>query len=88
MAGLGEGRSIMITDTTPEAQKRQQEIFKRMSGERKLLLAMALSDQIRDIAMEGLRRSHPSVSGETLKAIYFKEILGVAIPRRDETNNS
>jgi len=45
----------MIIDTTPAAQKRQHEIFRRMSGERRLLLALVFSDQIRDIAMEGLR---------------------------------
>ena len=32
----------MITDTTPAAEERQYEIFRQMSGERKLLLAMAL----------------------------------------------
>jgi hypothetical protein len=74
----------MITDTTPSAQKRQHEIFKRMSGERKLLLAMEFSDQIRDIAMEGLRRRHPSASEEALKAIFIKEIYGVTMPQRLE----
>jgi hypothetical protein len=41
------------------------------------LLAIALSDQIRDIAMGGLRLSHPSLSEESLKVIYFKEMFGV-----------
>ena len=63
----------MITDTTPEAEERQHEIFRQMSGERKLLLAMAFSDRIRDITMEGLRHRHPSVSEENLRAIYFME---------------
>jgi hypothetical protein len=74
----------MITDTTPAAQKRQDEIFKRMSGESRLLLAMAFSNQIRDIAMEGLRRRHHSVSEENLRAIYFKEIYGVCMPHQPE----
>ncbi len=72
----------MVTDTTQAVQKRQYEIFRQMSGERKLLLAMAFSDQIRDIAMEGLRHRHPSVSEENLRAIYFKEMYGVCIPHR------
>jgi hypothetical protein len=72
----------MTTDTTPAAQKLQHEIFRRMSGERRMLLAMSFSDQIRDIAIEGLRRRHPSVSEENLKAIYFKEMFGVEIPHR------
>jgi hypothetical protein len=74
----------MITDTTPEAEERQHEIFRQMSGERKLLLAMAFSDQIRDIAMEGLGQRHPSVPEGTLKAIYFKEMYGIALPQRPE----
>ena len=74
----------MITDTTPAAEERQHEIFRKMSGERRLLLAMAFSDQIRDIAMEGLRRRHPSASEEALKAIFIKEIYGVTMPQRIE----
>ncbi len=70
----------MITDTTPAAEQRQHEIFKRMSGERRLLLAMAFSDRIRDIAMEGVRRRHPSVPESALKAIFFKEMYGVSLP--------
>jgi hypothetical protein len=78
----------MTTDTTLSAKKRQHEIFQRMSGERKLLLAMAFSDQIRDIAIEGLRRRHPSVSEEDLKALYFKEMFGVTITHRTQKKTS
>jgi mRNA-degrading endonuclease toxin of MazEF toxin-antitoxin module len=40
-----------------------------MSRERRLLLVMSLSDQIRNIAIEGLRRRHSSVSEEDMKEI-------------------
>jgi hypothetical protein len=43
------------------------------------LLAMSFSDQIRDIAIEGLRRRHPSVSEEDMKELYFKEVFGISI---------
>jgi hypothetical protein len=78
----------MVTDTTPAVEKRQHEIFKRMTGERRLLLAMSFSDQIRDIAIEGLRRRHPSVSEESLKAIYFKEMFGVTLRDRADRKTS
>jgi hypothetical protein len=78
----------MIYDTTPAAEQRQHEIFKQMSGERRLLLAMALSDRIRDIAMEGLRQRNPSVPEGALKAIYFKEMFGVSLPGLPERNRS
>jgi hypothetical protein len=74
----------VFTDTSPAAELRQHEIFRQMSGERRLLLAMEFSDQIRDIAMEGLRRRHPSASEEALKAIFIKEIYGVTMPQRLE----
>lgn len=70
----------MTIDTTLAAEQRQHEIFKQMSGERRLLLAMAFSDRIRDIAMEGLRRRHPSAPESSLKAIYCKETYGVSLP--------
>lgn len=76
------------TDTTPAAEQRQHEIFKQMSGERRLLLAMAFSDRIRDIAMEGLRRRHPSMPESDLKAIYFKEMYAVSLPGLRERNRS
>jgi hypothetical protein len=51
-----------------------------MSGERRLLLAMAFSDRIRDIAMEGLRRRNPAASESSLKAIFIKKMYGVSLP--------
>jgi hypothetical protein len=45
---------------------------------------MSFIDQIRDIAIEGLRRRHPSVSEEDLKELYFKEMFGVEIPHRTQ----
>ena len=78
----------MVSDTTPAAEKRQHEIIKRMTGERRLLLAMSFSDQIRDIAIEGLRRRHPSVSEEDLKELYFKEMFGVTITHRTQRKTS
>jgi hypothetical protein len=49
---------------------------------------MSFSDQIRDIAIEGLRRRHPSVSEEDLKELYFKEIFGIAIAHRTQRKTS
>jgi hypothetical protein len=69
----------MITDTTAEAEKRQSEIFMRLSGEEKIRLAMEFSDAVRDIAWAGFRRRHPSVSEETLRAMFLKEVHGIEL---------
>jgi hypothetical protein len=69
----------MITDTTAEAEKRQNEIFERLSGEEKVRLAMAFSDTVRDIAWAGFRRRHPSVSEEILRVMFLEEVHGIEL---------
>ncbi len=69
----------MITDTTPEAEKRQHVIFERLSGEEKVRLAMAFSDTVRDIAWAGFCRRHPSVSEETLRVMFLEEVHGIEL---------
>jgi hypothetical protein len=69
----------MIADTTAEAEKRQNEIFERLSGEEKVRLAMAYSDTVRDIAWAGFCRRHPSFSEETLRVMFLKEVHGIEL---------
>jgi hypothetical protein len=69
----------MIKDTTAEAEKRQNEIFERLSGEEKVRLAMAFSDTVRDIAWAGFCRRHPSISEETLRAMFLKEVHAIEL---------
>ncbi len=74
----------MTTDTTAEAQKRQHQIFARLSGDQKVRLAMELSDAARDIGWEGFCRRHPLVSEERLRAMFFTEIHGIESRKRSE----
>jgi hypothetical protein len=67
----------MTTDTTPEAEKRQHEIFMRLSGEQKARLAMEFSDTLRAIAWAGFRQRHHSVSEMTLRSLFFREVYGI-----------
>ena len=74
----------MITDTTAAAEKRQNEIFERLSGEEKVRLAMAFSDNVRDIAWAGFRRRHLAVSEETLRGMFLRELHGIELQARSE----
>jgi hypothetical protein len=71
----------MISDTTPKAKDRQHWIFARMTGEERIRAAMALSDQVRDIALAGLRNRHPQLGEKALLELFFKEIQGIEIKR-------
>lgn len=72
----------MISDTTPKAEARQQQIFARMSGEDRLKMAMALSDQMRDIAMAGLRSRHPQAAEDEIRNMFIKAVHGLVIEKR------
>ena len=69
----------MISDTMKDAELRQHEIFKRMSGEQRMLLAMAFSDTVRDLALAGLRSRHPTASEAEQRMLFIKEVHGVEI---------
>jgi hypothetical protein len=71
----------MISDTTPKAKDRQHWIFARMTGEERIFAAMALSDQVRDIALAGLRSRHPQLGEEALLKLFIKEIQGIEVKR-------
>ena len=72
----------MITDTSAEAEKRQNEIFEQLSGEEKVRLAMEFSDTVRDIAWAGFLQRHPSALEETLRAMFLAEVHGIELPAR------
>jgi hypothetical protein len=46
-------------DTTPEAEKIQLDIFRRMGPERRLQAGLDLSRTCRELLREGVRRRHP-----------------------------
>lgn len=72
----------MVSDTPPKARKKQEELFKRLSGEEKLLIAMAWSDAIRDIAWAGFCQRHAGIPEERLHVMFIEELHGIRLPSR------
>jgi hypothetical protein len=77
----GNGGGAMNGDTGKDEEERQNQIFKRMAGEEKVLRAMALSDFVRDLALAGLRRRHLGASESQLRMLFIKDVHGVEIRR-------
>ena len=51
-----------MNDTSPEAALIQMAIYRRMSGEQRLRLAMEMSEFARELCLAGIRRLHPDWS--------------------------
>jgi DUF1365 family protein len=60
-----------MRDTSPEAAAFQEAIFRRMTPERRLRLALEMSESMRDIALAGLRSRRPELSDAEL----FRELI-------------
>jgi hypothetical protein len=63
-------------DTTLDAHKKQVEILRKLSPERKALLAMELTDNIRQIAVEGIRTRHPEFNEKQVMRELLRLIIG------------
>jgi hypothetical protein len=65
---------VPISDTSPEARAKQDEILRAMPGEQRMMLAYEMSMFARELAKEGIRRDHPDWSD----AQIARELLRLA----------
>jgi hypothetical protein len=63
-------------DTTLEAHRKQVEILRKLSPQRKALMAMELTDNIRQIAIEGIRSRHPEFNEKQVMRELLRLIIG------------
>jgi hypothetical protein len=64
------------SDTTPEAQRVQDDIYRRMSPARKFRLIFHTYEMGRQLAMAGLRMRHPDVTEEEIWHLWARQHLG------------
>lgn len=64
----------MPLDTDAAALAIQQDIFRRMSPEQRLRLALEMSQSMRDLALAGLRQRRPELSEEQL-VLELRQIM-------------
>ena len=65
----------MISHTSPEAAAIQDEIFRRMTPEQRVRLAIEMSESMRNVALAGLRSrrtelNEAELSRELLRVMY------------------
>ncbi len=68
-------------DTSPEARRVQLEAYRRMGPERRVALAIELSNQAREIALAGIRARNPELSQSEAQRILSRRTLGEELYR-------
>jgi hypothetical protein len=62
-------------DTSPDAEKKQIEIFRRMGPEKRLRSAAHLSETCRILLEQGIRNRHPNYTEEQVKLAVIRCLL-------------
>ncbi len=74
-----------IRDTSQEAERVQLEVFRRMTGEQRLKLALQMSDFARELSLSRIRAEHPQwsdweVKRELLRLDFLPDALPPGLP--------
>ena len=63
-------------DTTEEATRVQFEVFRRMTGEKRLVLAFQMTADLRRRLAEGIRQRHPEYNPRQVQLAVIRLTLG------------
>lgn len=69
----------LSSDTSPDAQRMQIELMRRLPPSRKLALAFELTDAMRDITLADLRHRFPQANDAEIRRRFIARVL----PRED-----
>ena len=74
-----------IRDTARDAEQVQLEVFRRMTGEQRLKLALEMSDFARELSLSRIRAEHPEwsdwqVKRELLRLDFLPDALPPGLP--------
>ena len=63
-------------DTTPEADEVQRAAWKRMGPSARAAVALRMSEDLRQVTMDGIRHQHPGWSEERVREAMLRRVLG------------
>jgi hypothetical protein len=68
-------------DTSPEAERVQAKVLRRLGPSRRLEIAIAMSEEARSLAKERLRQQHPNLDETALGRALIEELYGIRVGR-------
>jgi hypothetical protein len=67
---------VDLADTAPEVRRRQLEAYRAMGPQRRVEHALALSEEIRRVAIDGMKQRDPSLNDEQIRAAWLRMLHG------------
>ena len=66
----------MPSDTHPKIAEMRREMFRRMTKEQRLQMAIEMSESMRNVALDGVRLRHPDFTPEEQKRELLRVMYG------------
>ncbi|MFN7629559.1 MAG: hypothetical protein ACK5PZ_22255 [Pirellula sp.] len=67
---------LYTTDTTAEAEKVQLALLRQMSGQDRVRQTCVLSNHLRKMAFDAIRRRYPEMTESETKLMFIEQIYG------------
>lgn len=75
-------------DTSPDAWARQIEAIRALAPQDRLRLLATMSDEVREIARDGIRHRHPDWTAAEVETALAELLLGTALARAARTGSA
>jgi len=75
-------RSILGADTSKEAMRVQMAVLRKLGPERRLQMALELSETVRAVSEAGIRHRHPEYDERQVRRALIRMVLGDELFRR------
>jgi hypothetical protein len=75
-AEVATDRNGIPADTTPEAERVLDEIFRRMPASRRLAIALELTESLLQETAAGVRSRHPEYTEDEVRLAVIRQSLG------------
>jgi hypothetical protein len=70
---------VSASDTTIDAARRQRAIYASKSAEERATMALEMSQLVRELAMDGIRRRHPDIGPDEALLRLIERCHGQAL---------
>jgi hypothetical protein len=74
--------AVTARDTTPDAAAVQRAVFRRMTGDQRVRMAVQMSEDAREISRCGIRARHPGYTPVEVEQALRRLVLGDELVRR------
>jgi hypothetical protein len=65
-----------LTDTAPDVHQAQEAVWSRLEAEGRIRLMLQLSDELREVALDGIRRREPDLTETQARGRLLRTLLG------------